>query len=355
MRRRRCAVLALAAALGAALLHSALFLRFQLSNAWTSSPPSTVHTSNEPPMLLPLPPPPPPQPSPFVAPPVPPAKHPPAEHLPAKRPAPGRWNRVSNSSRNASWKSRNYADARARRANTGNRSATVQARSSPHMMAPSMGTAAFRPEQMDLEAGVKMGSLCDSSRNGRGGRMRRCAVAADVLDELDRASADGGAAMAAGASSDAETVHALWTGGGVGAPVRAPGSAGGTCLFTSLTDAYVIGHEVCMASLLATTPALLEGRVPLYVLGQALSAESEARVLAAYPHTVWVVPHHAAPRKDVRRVTKFALNKEKALALFGLSRASCAAVIKLDTGLLTWPMRAPMSPNEPQWVPMSPK
>lgn len=158
---------------------------------------------------------------------------------------------------------------------------------------------------MDLEDGVRLGSLCpDSAEPAKSKvpvRAHRppCATAGDVLPALD---------VAANASHDMPA-HPL-------------------CLFTSLTEQYIEGHLVFMASALRHTPMLAADAVPMYVLDQALSERGRARIAASYGPTRWLVPR--GPPKDVRQVTKFALNKEKT-ALFGL-RAACGAVLKIDTG-----------------------
>ena len=169
---------------------------------------------------------------------------------------------------------------------------------------------------MDREDGVRLGSLCPDSEEGsvasvggRSGVRRRqrqpqCPTASEVLPTLDAVEEE---EARAGASAPE---HEL-------------------CLFTSLTDAYVEGHVVFMASALKHSRALREARPPLYVLDQSLSARSRARVAASYNLTRWLMPRTAP--KDVRSVTKFALNKEKT-ALFSLPRAHCGAVLKLDTG-----------------------
>ena len=155
-------------------------------------------------------------------------------------------------------------------------------------------------QAVDLEDGVRRGSMCPSvgirgvakSRVGT----EPCPVAADVVPTLDAAAAEEGA-----------------------------GPATPVCLFTSLTEAYVEGHELFVRTALTHMPSL---SVPLYVLDQALSARARERVAASYRHTRWAAVRGAA--KDVARVTKFALNKEKT-ALFGL-RAECGAVLKIDSG-----------------------
>lgn len=166
---------------------------------------------------------------------------------------------------------------------------------SVHASAPS-----GRAVAMDYEAGVRLGSLCpDESTSPRRRIAAPCSVAADIFSALDTAAAR---------------------------QEQAADSA--LCLFTSLTDAYVEGHLVFMRSALRRSPSLQSGKLPLYVLDQALSTKSRARVAASYSPTRWVQPRGTA--KDVRTVTKFALNKEKT-ALFTL-RAACGAVLKLDTG-----------------------
>ena len=150
---------------------------------------------------------------------------------------------------------------------------------------------------MDLEDGVRLGSLCaDGGSASRRASGTRCPVAANVIATLD--------AAAEATSRAAES------------PL---------CLFTSLTEAYVEGHEVFVRTALLSTPSL---SVPMFVLGQSLTNRSRARVEACYAHTRWASVR-ASP-KDVARVTKFALNKEK-IALFGL-HSQCAAVLKIDTG-----------------------
>ena len=173
---------------------------------------------------------------------------------------------------------------------------------------------------MDLEAGVRLGSLC-SDGDGRRSGGRPCPTAENVVAELDRSAAAAGAAP--GTTSNVQQL----------------------CLFTSLTDAYVVGHEVFMRSALLHAPQLLRRQLPLYVLDQSLSPDATVRVLKAYPYTRLMRRHTPSSTtssesssiggasllaKDVRTVTKFALNKEKT-ALFSL-RDVCAAVLKIDTG-----------------------
>lgn len=157
-----------------------------------------------------------------------------------------------------------------------------------------------RAGMMDLEAGVRLGSLC-SDTDDRGGP-NTCPTASSVLEELDRAASTA-------ANSAAESSSRM-------APL---------CLFTSLTDAYVEGHEVFMRSALLHAPSILQRQVPVYVLDQSLSPMARARVLSAYKHTRLMSRdasgHGATLAKDVRTVTKFALNKEKTL-LFSLVEAS---------------------------------
>ena len=107
-----------------------------------------------------------------------------------------------------------------------------------------------------------------------------------------------------------------------------PPAAAPLCLYTSLTDAYVEGHDVFVRAALRLTPALRQTPPPMYVLAQSLSNASRARVEAGYPDVRWLRPHR--PAKDASAVTKFALNKEK-VGLF-LLRRECGAVLKLDTG-----------------------
>ncbi|KAL1518599.1 hypothetical protein AB1Y20_002887 [Prymnesium parvum] len=154
---------------------------------------------------------------------------------------------------------------------------------------PPAAAAREAAARMDLEDGVRLGSLCDGAR-------RPCAVADDVYAAL----------AAEPAAPAAEEV----------------------CLYSSLTEAYVEGHVVFMRSALRRTPSLSARPPPLYVLEQGLSAASRGRVAAAYARTRFVSPPRGG--KDVRVVTKFALNKEKT-ALFGL-RGACGRVLKLDTG-----------------------
>lgn len=156
----------------------------------------------------------------------------------------------------------------------------------------------FGHRDMDLEAGVRFGSLCAEARPSTGSL--RCPIAADVTDELVAAAAN---------ISEAEPSAPL-------------------CIFTSLTEAYVEGHVNFMRSVLQTTPSFTSTPPPLYVLDQAVTAESRQRVENSYPFVRWVKPRGQA--KDSRVVTKFALNKEKT-ALFGL-RADCGSVLKIDTG-----------------------
>ena len=194
-------------------------------------------------------------------------------------------------------------------------------------VAPAAGRALLRKNSslvrsstsahMDLEAGVRLGSLCLNEAagtaervQGRGGRsgQRYCPVADDIVPELEAIESSAGEAAAA-------------------APL---------CLFTSLTESYVEGHVVFMRSALRHTPYLSEALPPLYVLDQALTERGRSRVAGCYGPTRWLSPGLDGPDgkrgkgKDVRVVTKFALNKEK-VALFGL-RAECGRVLKLDTG-----------------------
>jgi hypothetical protein len=148
---------------------------------------------------------------------------------------------------------------------------------------------------MDLEAGVRIGSLC---ADGGPRDAVACPIAADVMKQLHAAVGD-----------------------------EPPEAA--LCIFTSLTEAYVEGHVLFMHEALRRSPMLREGALPLYVLDQALSPRGRARVTTVYGPTRWV--ERARERaKDASSVTKFALNKEK-IALFGL-RAACGSVLKLDTG-----------------------
>lgn len=155
---------------------------------------------------------------------------------------------------------------------------------------------------MDLEEGVRLGSLCaDGDTVGRAPAARGCPVADDVVAELQRVEHARGEQVEPAAS---------------------------LCLYTSLTESYVEGHVVFMRSALRHTPYLGAHKPPLYVLEQGLSPEARGRVDAAYSPTRYVSPERGG--KDVRVVTKFALNKEKT-ALFGL-RAECGRVLKIDTG-----------------------
>ena len=187
------------------------------------------------------------------------------------------------------------AAARQRRA----RKLSVQAQQPAAQRSLGGAAAVAGAAAMDLEDGVRRGSLClDDGGDVTGAR---CPVAADVLATLD--------AVAANASAE-------------------PAPAAPLCLFTSLTEAYVEGHVLFMRAALRHAPELASRAVPMYVLDQALSDGARARVTATYRWTRWV-ERPAAP-KDVATVTKFALNKEK-LVLFGLRR-QCGAVLKLDTG-----------------------
>ena len=148
---------------------------------------------------------------------------------------------------------------------------------------------------MDLEDGVRFGSLCLNAAGGS-----RCPVASDVLETLD----------AAAAATEAPAASPL-------------------CLFTSLTEAYVEGHVVFAKAALRHAPALRQRSIPMHILDQSLSESGRARVSAAYSPTIWI-HRQASTAKDVGSVTKFALNKEK-VVLFGL-REQCGAVLKIDTG-----------------------
>ena len=161
------------------------------------------------------------------------------------------------------------------------------------------GNSSARATLMDLESGVRLGSLCPSPGAPRGGNP--CPVAADVLAALDAAAA-----------------------------ADEPPATSPLCLLTSLTDAYVEGHCQFIRSSVRHAPAYFGARgVPVYVLDQSLSAASRARVEAAYGPTLWM-GRRTSSAKDVGSVTKFALNKEK-VGLFGL-RSACGAVLKIDTG-----------------------
>lgn len=170
-----------------------------------------------------------------------------------------------------------------------------------------------RAGMMDVEAGVRLGSLCSDADDRRG--PNTCLTASSVVEELDHAAS--AAAISAASHRDM-------------APL---------CLFTSLTDAYVEGHEVFMRSARLHAPSILQRQLPLYVLDQSLSPMARARVLSAYEHTR-LMSRDASGQgagllaKDVRTVTKFALNKEKTL-LFSLVAASedriwpCACIWRL--------------------------
>ena len=171
---------------------------------------------------------------------------------------------------------------------------------------PSLATSAAASKKMDLEDGVRLGSLCPDRTVAtlhRAGAAGACPTADDIVAELEEVDAQ---------------------------PQVAPESP--VCLFTSLTEAYVEGHLLFMRSALRHTPSLLSRLPLLYVLDQSLTVEARVRVNASYAATRWIAPGRGSrvSAKDVRTVTKFALNKEKT-ALFSL-RAECGRVIKIDTG-----------------------
>lgn len=164
---------------------------------------------------------------------------------------------------------------------------------------PAARVQTSRAEMMDLEAGVRLGSLCSDADDRRG--PNACPTASSVLEKLDHAAS--AAAISAAEPSSRRDLSPL-------------------CLFTSLTDAYVEGHEVFMRSAQLHAPSILQRQLPLYVLDQSLSPRARARVLSAYKHTRLMSrgasgQGTASLAKDVRTVTKFALNKEKTL-LFNL-------------------------------------
>lgn len=138
--------------------------------------------------------------------------------------------------------------------------------------------------QMDLEDGVRLGSLCGGATKvaaaSRSLAHGVCPVADDVLAELELAE------RAESAPAEADL-----------------------CLYTSLTESYVEGHLVFMRSALRHTPLLASTMPPLYVLDQSLSAAAQQRVRSAYSNTRLV---KLMDSKDVAVVTKFALNKVRA-------------------------------------------
>ena len=133
-----------------------------------------------------------------------------------------------------------------------------------------------RLARMDLEDGVRLGSLCGGATASNGGG---CPVADYVVEELKAAES------MAGQSTPAAHL----------------------CLFTSLTDTYIEGHLVFMRSVLRHTPSFAARAPPLYVLEQGLSADARRRVEAAYAHTRFVTPERGG--KDVKVVTKFAVRQ----------------------------------------------
>lgn len=190
---------------------------------------------------------------------------------------------------------------------------------------------------MDTEDGVRRGSLCsDEATQPRGGMT--CPTASDIIDTLRAAAAAAPAAQRAATAAAAAAAAAA-----EGAP-RAP-----VCLYTALTDAYLEGHLVFVRSAKRHTPCMRrakpsrlgaaattreaeeeEGPPPMYVLDQALSAASRQRVEASYADVRWVATSLPEASYASKRLTKFALNKEK-VALFRLGGA-CDAVLKLDSG-----------------------
>lgn len=206
---------------------------------------------------------------------------------------------------------------------------------------------------MDTEDGVRLGSKCADEAIRPVGKMA-CPTASDIIDELRAAAAaaDTTAAQPGAADADAATGTA---GAGAAPPPRAK-----VCLYTALTDAYLEGHLVFVRSAQRHTPCMRrarpaaagaaggtgaasaaaaatieaaedrEGPPPMYVLDQALSGASRQRVEASYRDVRWVATELPEQSYASKRLTKFALNKEK-VALFRLGSA-CDAVLKIDSG-----------------------
>ena len=121
----------------------------------------------------------------------------------------------------------------------------LEARQRLQRTRPAGNTTAMRERRMDLEDGVRFGSLCLNAAGGS-----RCPVASDVLETLD----------AAAAATEAPAASPL-------------------CLFTSLTEAYVEGHVVFAKAALRHAPALRQRSIPMHILDQSLSESGRARVL----------------------------------------------------------------------------
>lgn len=107
------------------------------------------------------------------------------------------------------------------------------------------------------------------------------------------------------------------------------------CLVTSLSSAYLDGHEVFMRSLAAHARAArsaAEEPVPLFVLEDGLSAAERQRACALYERTIVLpLPRSVPAGIALDRGSKWASNLRKLFALFDLG-PRCAALVKVDTG-----------------------
>ncbi|KAJ1632256.1 hypothetical protein T492DRAFT_989966 [Pavlovales sp. CCMP2436] len=107
------------------------------------------------------------------------------------------------------------------------------------------------------------------------------------------------------------------------------------CLVSSLSSAYLDGHEVFMRSLAGVSAGSAIVGLPLYLFDDGLSTAERARACAisatSQPTVILPLPATVPAQFSLERGTKWASNLRKLFAIFELG-ARCLSVVKLDTG-----------------------